>query len=268
MRFSLPFFLSLFLIFVTGGSAADVHRMLHSQRSPGKDYYNVFPTPGSDYNSTASLIKTTVGTDDLNPWTDVKENLVSWTVEADDDQVTTLGNHPGIKQITKLALPAAATPTGADTTTQEVGGSSSALTNRQEEVQEWIILPTNPADMVQVNETAQFLRSLTDSEPTQYFENNDKDLQFWLVLMTDSQHDQAVKNPGISTVGLNVPFTQDSVTDLAAAVSLPRSKRDLSYSTQKDAVRELVSIAQPRYVTHYHAQRDMERYTVAAEWLD
>lgn len=165
---SLPLFgLLFFFLIINCCSGANLGRMPQSQLAPGKAYYNIFPTPDTNYNDTASFIATIVGTDDLKPCTDVQGNLMSWTVEADDSQVAQSSNHPGIERVTKLDLPTAQTTM---TTTSPPGNTSSALARRQDVVQNWIVVPTDSNNTAQVNQTGQFLASLTNTEPEQHFQ--------------------------------------------------------------------------------------------------
>jgi hypothetical protein len=156
----------------------------------------------------------------------VGQDLVSWTVQADDGQVETLSRHPGIKRITKLNLPSTATPTETATGSQ-AGNSSPGLAGRQEVVRSWILAPANSKDMDEVNRTTEFLKSLTNTDPLPLFREVDvKELLFWSLSMTDAQCEEAVKHPGILSIGPNDDLFLDSLASPAAAPSTLRNHFD------------------------------------------
>lgn len=148
-------------------------------------------------------------------------------MEADDIQVAQLSKHPGIERVTKLTLPPAPTATTTTGTTCQPENASPNLARRQDLTQEWIVVPTDATNEAQFKQTYLYLKSLTNTEPKQYFQKHGKEFWLWLVNMTNAQRDEAVKNPGIKGVGLNSRFGSGSVTSLAA-VPPPEAKGDIS----------------------------------------
>lgn len=71
-------------------------------------------------------------------------------------------------------------------------------------------------------------------------------------LVTNPLRDQVAKEPGVESILPADVYTGSSVlppsTSPAAKLSSAKVKRAMGYSTQADAVSELVAISQPRYV--------------------
>lgn len=75
-----------------------------------------------------------------------------------------------------------------------------------------------------------------------------------LLLVTDAQVDLVSKNAGVKSVrptkawkAARMPSrTVGSLVSPASKLTNVNIKRDISYSTQKDAVSELVAVSQPR----------------------
>lgn len=76
-----------------------------------------------------------------------------------------------------------------------------------DEVQHWLVVPIEASNEAQVNQTTQFLKSLTGSDPKKHFLETRTDFSFWSAHMTKAQADEAAKNPSIKGVGLNVRFS-------------------------------------------------------------
>jgi hypothetical protein len=158
---------------------------------------------------TAAFVKTTVGTEDLLPWTDVSNNLISWTVEASDDELAQLQGYVGIDQITKLDLPAQPTQGShasvVTTRTLIDTAADDGLSKRQDAAQERLVWPKDGKNKSQCAETEKFLKDLTKADivPPCVFRDV---VQFWTVNMTDSQVNEAKKNPGVEAVNLNEAF--------------------------------------------------------------
>ena len=232
----------LLFLFADGSSAANFSRFSRSQPASRKALYDVFSVSGTDYDDTASFVGTTVSNDDLRPWTDVAGNLISWTVKADDSQVSQLSQHSGISRVAKLDLPSAPMVTSSPEST------APTVMRRQEAIREWIVGPTDPTDQAEVDQTFQYLNSLSRSEPKKHFQNFKKDFWFWSVKLTKTQSDEASKQPGVKGIGLNIPFTADSMISPAAAVPSKVKRDPISYDTQQNAATELAAISQPRCV--------------------
>jgi len=217
-----------------------------SAQASGNVYYNIFPVPDTNYSDTASFIASTVGSSDLSPWTDVRDNLMSWTVEADNNQVAQLSSYANIKQVTRLDIPLAPS-----TAPKGLGEDVPTTLERRQDAQEWIVFPTNAANYTEVNETALFLKSLTGAEPKRRHESSArKFFWLWTAVMTESQRNEAVKNPGIKAIEPNSQLSSSSVAiPPAERLNVPsKVKRAISFDTQRDSVAELVSISQPSTV--------------------
>ncbi|OIW24503.1 hypothetical protein CONLIGDRAFT_99091 [Coniochaeta ligniaria NRRL 30616] len=184
---------------------SSIEQMDSQPRSISKAFYSVFPAPGTDHETTASFVRATVGSDDLKPRTDLADKLVSWTVEADDDPVAQLSHHAENTRVTRLdqchhpVLP---------TSTTSSGSQPGVAGRRADEAQQhWLVVPTDASNETQVNQTTQFLKSLTGSDPKKHLWEPRTDFSFWSAHMTEAQADEAVRNPGIKGVGLNVRFS-------------------------------------------------------------
>jgi len=119
---------------------------------------------------------------------------------------------------------------------------------RQEAILEWIVAPADPTNQAEVDQTFQYLSSLSRSEPKKHFQNFKKDFWFWSVKLTKTQSEEASKHPGVKGVGLNVPFTADSVISPAAAVPSKVKRDPISYAAQQNTATELAAVGQPRCV--------------------
>lgn len=78
-----------------------------------------------------------------------------------------------------------------------------------------------------------------------------------LVTVSTTQRDEAAKNTGVKSVGINqkggygryLPRREEHpLPSQATQNSNAKAKRAISYSTYKNAVTELVEVSQPRYV--------------------
>jgi hypothetical protein len=100
------------------------------------------------------------------------DNLVSWTVEADDDQVAQLTHHAGVTRVTMVDL-------GHPVPTSTTSSGQPGMARRADEVQHWLVIPTEASNEAQVNQTTQFLKSLTGSDPKKHFLETRTDFSFW-----------------------------------------------------------------------------------------
>lgn len=161
MQQQLPF-LVCFVFFVTFVLAATMPCTPQRQPAPGKESYIIFPRAGSDASDAANFIKATVSAGDLLPWTDVQENLISWTVEASGGEVARLQAHAGIDQVTKLELPpqpAKDARATMDTTAQDV---DTELLGRRPDAGHYHVFPRDGTDRKQCNETEAFPISIPE----------------------------------------------------------------------------------------------------------
>lgn len=252
MQFPLPLPLACF-IYLSCVPAANIRRIPQSQPGPDKTYYNVFPKPGTNESETATFVKITVGTENLQPWTGVNGSLMSWTVEASDDEVVKLKVYAGIDRVTKLDLPAAPTK-GADSpaiATRTFPPDGGLVERQSGGVVEYAVIPENGTNQAQCNAIESFLKNLTQSDivPPLVFENA---VDFWIVNLTDNQAAKAKTCAGVLDVVLNAlgdPAGAAPETPQPSSTAEPASakgRRDLSYSTQRNAVTELVAVSQPR----------------------
>ncbi|CAG8958713.1 hypothetical protein HYFRA_00011555 [Hymenoscyphus fraxineus] len=97
MRSPLPFMLSV-LCLVSCTIAANIPR-LNREPTSGKLFYTIFPKNGTDTSKTREFVQNIVGTEDLLPWTDLEEHLVSWTVEASPDEVGKLREYADVDNV-------------------------------------------------------------------------------------------------------------------------------------------------------------------------
>lgn len=100
MRSLLPFFVYIICLF-SYTLATNLPR-IDRQPSPGKALYTIFPKNGTDISKTSEFVKNIVGTEDLLPWTNLQEQLVSWTVEASPDEVTQLRGYADVDTVVEF----------------------------------------------------------------------------------------------------------------------------------------------------------------------
>jgi hypothetical protein len=105
MRHTLFIYLISLVLLTRYGLGANPHGMGRSQEVSHTAYYEVFPSLGTDYGDTGAFIMKIVKTDDPKPYTDSNNMIVSWTVEANNNQVDQLLRHPGIKRLARSQLP-------------------------------------------------------------------------------------------------------------------------------------------------------------------
>jgi hypothetical protein len=73
----------------------------------GKAFYTVFPKKDTDNDKTRDFVKDVIGNEDLMSWTDIKEQLISWTVEASPVEVTKLQGYAGVDKVVVFHPPKA-----------------------------------------------------------------------------------------------------------------------------------------------------------------
>ena len=97
MRSLLPLLISIVCL-VSCALAANLPR-LDRQPSPGNEFYTVFPKDGTDTSKTSEFVKSIVGAEDLLPWTNLQEQLVSWTVEASPNEATRIREYADVERV-------------------------------------------------------------------------------------------------------------------------------------------------------------------------
>lgn len=75
------------------------------QPAPGRSFYTISPKSDIDTSQTADFIKQIIGAsaDDLLPWTNPQEQLISWTVEASPDEVAQLKGYADIDRVIEFS---------------------------------------------------------------------------------------------------------------------------------------------------------------------
>ncbi|KAJ3466795.1 hypothetical protein MRS44_004359 [Fusarium solani] len=149
----------------------------------GKDLYTVFPKQSTDTAETMEFIKSTVNNHDLHPWTDVHEQLMSWTVEASPSEVTQLEGHDGIDRVTKLEIPKHHKRVRQDDSLQ----------------QKSTIYPVDGRNLDQCNATSASLKALLDGKvdgPRIW----DGRVEGWVALLTKAQVEQVEAIDGVKVV--------------------------------------------------------------------
>ncbi|KAK0641822.1 peptidase S8/S53 domain-containing protein [Cercophora newfieldiana] len=134
------------------------------------------------------------------------------------------------------------------------------------DAQEYIVIPTNPNDQVAVNNTEYALFTTSGFWPVRFYENS-RSNTFWLwtTYLRDVEIDGVLRLNGVSGLSLNsrledelyVPTAPSKFRSSASPMvksphttplSIAKRAIELDYTTQKDAVVELVSISQPNTV--------------------
>lgn len=72
----------------------------------GKAFYTVYPQQNADHDTTANYIKSVVGEQDLLPWTNTKDQLLSWTIEATSDEAAKVKTSSGVDRVETFVPPA------------------------------------------------------------------------------------------------------------------------------------------------------------------
>lgn len=212
----------------------------------GKDLYTVFPKQGTDTAATMEFIKSTVNNHDLHPWTDVHEQLMSWTVEASPSEVTQLEGHEGIDRVAKLEIPK----------------DHNRLRQDDSLEQKSTIYPVDGQNLDQCNATGAFLRALLNDKVNEPRIWNGT-VKSWTALLTNAQVEQVEAMDGVKVVrpvykgrrcrvarGLRKPSTSPKAPG-------PLERRSIMYETQQNAAPELVAVSQPSTIP---VLRDLKHY--------
>ncbi|KAI8681928.1 hypothetical protein NCS55_00446400 [Fusarium keratoplasticum] len=200
----------------------------------GKDLYTVFPKQGTDTAETMEFIKSTVNNHHLHPWTDVHEQLMSWTVEASPSEVTQLEGHDGIDRVTKLEIPKDHNRPKQDDSLE----------------QKSTIYPVDGQNLDQCNVTGASLRALLNGKVNKPRIWNGT-VKSWTAFLTKAQVEQVEVIDGVKVVrpvykgrrccvarGLRKPSTSPKASG-------PLETRGIIYETQQNAAPELVAVSQP-----------------------
>lgn len=156
------------------------------------------------------------------------------SLEADNNQATGHRDHAGVKQVTDDDI--------------------SALAGKRDDsaVREWLVGGPEVMTSAQIDDASMFLQSLTRQVPQRKL-RSDGQFLFWKVNMTDGVRIQALGHPGISSIDLNLKLVDARV--LPAGSPSPKERRNIEYTKQELAPRELAAISQPRFVSgllQYH----------------
>jgi hypothetical protein len=158
--------------------AANVSPVSHSVPQPasGKAYYKVFPQHDIDTSKTSEFIKKTVGAEDLLPWTDVKDKLMYWTVEASVEKVIQLKSNDGIDRVDEFHPPA---PPVVTRSTSEVDAATESPAKGQETTDRYLVvavLNKSPAEHLQ---TQQALENPVGKENVRSSSGPNNDVTGW-----------------------------------------------------------------------------------------
>lgn len=88
MQFPLIFFIYILCLF-SYTLAANIPWM-DRQPDPAKAFYTVSPEDGAETSKTTDFVYCLVGAEDLLPWTDLNEKLISWNFETSTDELAQL----------------------------------------------------------------------------------------------------------------------------------------------------------------------------------
>lgn len=179
-------FLAFSIHFITWTSAANAARM-DSQPAPNKDFYTIFPKNGTDTSKTGDYIKNIIGTDDIKPWTNLQQQLISWTVEASTSEVGQLQGYGDIESVVLFNPPVP--PEGSSISTESKAtirdlDSDEQLPKRDappNEIVGYIVYPRDGKNKTATDQTDKNLQQLLgpdDHGPGQVF---DGALHFWTV---------------------------------------------------------------------------------------
>ncbi|RDL36626.1 uncharacterized protein BP5553_05978 [Venustampulla echinocandica] len=173
------------------------------QPSPGKAFYTIFPKKGTETSKSSEFVKNIVGTD-LLPWTNLQEQLISWTVEASPDEVTLMRNYDDIEKVVPYPMEPPAQP-GTPRTVPRTGRRDVA--ENPPTVHGYFVFPKDGKNKDETDKTELFLQQLFGAEhiePPFRFDDEDEGLLYWLVENSnESQRDQAAKDPGVKVIEPN-----------------------------------------------------------------
>lgn len=171
--------------------AANIPR-LDREPALGKVFYTIFPKNGTDTSKTRDFIRGIFGTEDLLAWSDLEENLVSWTVEASPEEVAQLRDLDSVENVVEFnltSLTADRSVSGSNTLPSHSAELTGGLSEREEpKVPDhgWFVFPRDGSNKDETSKTENFLKQLiTSSNVERPFIYHDK-LEFWVVVNSKS----------------------------------------------------------------------------------
>ncbi|KAI1409642.1 hypothetical protein F5Y13DRAFT_89666 [Hypoxylon sp. FL1857] len=184
-------FLSWFRFIMTSIPAANGPSEFERQPGLGNQFYTVFAKAGVDTSKIDGFIKSTVGADNLRPWTDAQKNLVSWTVEASEEESSRLQEHVSIDRVTKLEI-------------SPQPGNLACQDSVPAEDDNWnsLVFPVDGSDLQQCNQTDASLWSFLRDKirrPLIY----KGEVSFWVATLNDTQVKQVKGITGVHAVEPN-----------------------------------------------------------------
>lgn len=180
--------LALVLFLTTSVMSTDMPRSTQSQPENGREYHSVFPEEGADTPDTVDFVKVTVGADDLLPWINVNDKLVSWTVEATSQEVAQLQDNANINRVTKLQLPPH--PNKAIRSTE----GDSARRQPSEGKDFYSVFPIVNSD---ISETADFVKAFVGTDDLLPWTDLQGHLISWTVELSEDESYDLEEHPGI-----------------------------------------------------------------------
>ena len=218
-------------------AVADMDHVSKTVIEAGKSLHIVVPKDGTDTSLTADFIKSIIGNDNLHPWTDVGGHLMSWSVEASPSDVPKLELHKDIARVSKLELPA-----HKESKPQEDGRLA---------VGKYAIYPIDGTNFEECNTTDAALKALLNDQVGDLWVIDGR-VRRWVGFMTSDQVRQVKGLGGVEAVSRAHRGRRCRVVRKDQRSSTPPkplralASRDISYTTQENAVSELVAISQPR----------------------
>lgn len=179
MRSLLPFFISIICL-VSYTIATNLPR-LDRQPSPGKAFYTIFPKNGTDTSKSREFIKSIVGTEDLLPWTNLREQLLSWTVEASPDEVTLMRNYADIEKVVSYPMEP---PAESSISRHSPRTSRRNAANTPVQINGYGVFPKNGENKDETDALELLLKQLLGAdnvEPPFKFDDEVDDVTYWLI---------------------------------------------------------------------------------------
>ncbi|EHK97231.1 putative Subtilisin-like protease 2 [Glarea lozoyensis 74030] len=194
-----------------------------SQPAAGKAYYKVFPKDDIDITKTSDFIKGVVGAEDLLPWTDVKDKLMHWTVEASMEEVEVLKGDEGVARVEVFVPPTA--PVSARS-------AEDSSPEDDEAAKSYLITPTDGRFPRAVEETRQSLENLVGKDKVHQYGGQSGSAIWWYCNLTISQKNDAVKISGVKNI-------YEETGDEAQQLPGSHRTRDIALSLKRDESLEI-----------------------------
>lgn len=154
---------------------------MDSQPAPNKNFYTIFPKNSTDTSKTGDYIKNIIGTDDIQPWTNLQQQLISWTVEASTSEVGQLQGYSDIESVVIFNPPVP--PEGPSVSIRDLD-SDKQLSKRDappNEVVGYIVCPREGKNKTVTDQTDENLQQMLGPDYHGPGEIYDGALQFWAV---------------------------------------------------------------------------------------